>query len=88
MRKHLNENQREDVNQEITHVVNEAFNNVRAGLPAVMNQRSLYIPPMQPAPQMAPPMRPQQHHQQQHANQQQMASAPPTQMNEYNYQDL
>ena len=94
MRKHLNENQREDVIQEINRVVNEAINNVRARLPAVMNQRNLYIPPMQPAPQMPPPMRPQQNqqqHQQQQSNQQQLASmqpTPPTPMFEYNYQEL
>ena len=50
MRKHLNENQREDVLQEMNRVLSEAINNVRKGLPAVRH----YVQPP-PMPQQPPP---------------------------------
>ena len=51
MRKHLNENQREDVLQEMNRVLSEAINNVRKGLPAV----NVYMPGPPPMAQQPPP---------------------------------
>ena len=88
MRKNLNDQQREDVIQEINRVVNEAINNVRAGLPAVMTPRNMYTPPMQPAPQMAPPMRPQHQHQQDNPQELNNVQSAGTGMYEYSYANI
>ena len=92
MRKHLNDNQREDVLQEITRVVNEAINNVRAGLPAVMTARNMYAPPMMPAPQITMPVRPPVQQQQQ-VNEQQLpnmqnSTQPQAMYQQYSYTEL